>query len=113
MEAGRVATGRQYPTGQAQFNGVDCPETQRQTESPILPTDEGAQDTQATRTECRVRRLPMNATATEPAPAVRHPLNPCFYAGFIALATLAAYANCFRVPFVYDDQKAIPENPSI
>jgi tetratricopeptide (TPR) repeat protein len=56
----------------------------------------------------------MNPTAPEPAPpAVRRPLNPYFCAALIALAILGAYANCFRAPFVYDDQKAIPENPSI
>src|ERR1700691_1677266 len=61
-----------------------------------------------------MRRLPMNPTAPEPAPpAVRRPLNPYFCAALIALAILGAYANCFRAPFVYDDQKAIPENPSI
>ena len=31
----------------------------------------------------------------------------------IAAAAVAAYHNSFRVPFVYDDLKAIPENPSI
>jgi tetratricopeptide (TPR) repeat protein len=31
----------------------------------------------------------------------------------IAAAAFAAYSNSFRGPFVYDDLKAIPENPSI
>jgi len=31
----------------------------------------------------------------------------------IAAAAAAAYSNSFRAPFVYDDLKAIPENPSI
>lgn len=31
----------------------------------------------------------------------------------ISLGVLAAYHNCFGVPFVYDDQLAIPDNPSI
>jgi len=34
-------------------------------------------------------------------------------AGLIALATAAAYHNSFRGPFVYDDLRAIAENPTI
>ena len=34
-------------------------------------------------------------------------------AGIVALAALASYHGCFQAPFVYDDLKAIPENPSI
>jgi protein O-mannosyl-transferase len=34
-------------------------------------------------------------------------------AALVALAVLAAYHNCYGTPFVYDDQLAIPENPSI
>jgi tetratricopeptide (TPR) repeat protein len=34
-------------------------------------------------------------------------------AALIALGVLAAYHNCFGTPFVYDDQLAIVENPSI
>ncbi len=56
----------------------------------------------------------MSATATAAGPvATRRPLSLYFCAGLIALATLAAYANCLRGPFVYDDQQAILENSSI
>jgi protein O-mannosyl-transferase len=34
-------------------------------------------------------------------------------AAVIAAATAAAYANCYRVPFVYDDPQAIVENASL
>jgi tetratricopeptide (TPR) repeat protein len=34
-------------------------------------------------------------------------------AALLCAAALAAYSNCFRAPFVYDDIEAIQENPSI
>jgi tetratricopeptide (TPR) repeat protein len=33
--------------------------------------------------------------------------------GLLAFAALAAYHNCFSVPFIYDDTTAIPGNPSL
>ena len=51
------------------------------------------------------------------ATAVRAPelgrLQAVLAAVLIAAAAATAYHNSLRVPFVYDDLKAIPENPSI
>ncbi len=54
-------------------------------------------------------------TAEPTAAPARAPGRPqaILAALLIAAAAAAAYYNSFRVPFVYDDLKAIPENPSI
>jgi len=50
------------------------------------------------------------AAALSDAPRRMPALAAC---ALIALATLGAYHNCFRGPFVYDDLFAIPDNPTI
>jgi len=56
----------------------------------------------------------MSAPAAPAAPAAAPgPLRALAPAGLIALAILAAYHNCYRAPFVYDDQAAIVDNASI
>ena len=56
----------------------------------------------------------MKVTATRTAPpGAFSRLQVLAAASLVALATLAAYYNCYRVPFVYDDQFAIRENATI
>lgn len=47
------------------------------------------------------------------APARRSDPFPWLPLGIIALAALAAYANAFGNPFVFDDQSTVVENPTI
>jgi len=60
------------------------------------------------------RAPPMSAPAPTTAPeGAPGRLQTLAAAALIALAILAAYNNCYRAPFVYDDQSAILENASI
>jgi len=56
----------------------------------------------------------MSAPASTTAPrGAQGRLGTLAAAALIALAVLAAYHNCYRAPFVYDDQSAILDNASI
>jgi protein O-mannosyl-transferase len=56
----------------------------------------------------------MSAPATTTAPpGAPGRLQVLCAAALVALAILAAYGNCYRAPFVYDDQLAILDNASI
>ncbi len=48
-----------------------------------------------------------------PTPAAPRGRDTWFAAALLAAAGLAAYHNCFHVPFVFDDALAIVENPTI
>ena len=40
------------------------------------------------------------------------PFSTLLAAGLIVLATAAAFSNSFAGPFIFDDEPAIPENPT-